>query len=299
MDYKELFTFTQQERRGIATFLVLAFTIVLVGKFWPVKPAEEEIEDLSKYYFPEDSIVEKDEHYEEDIPFGQERNVQKRIHQKFVFDPNKISYDSLLLLGFSKFGAKSLTNFVAKGGKIKDAAKFKTIFGIDSNLVNELLPMISYPVPKVFETAKIEKEKIQYPEQIQSIVELNSADSLTLEAMKGVGPYMVKRILQYRNRLGGFLYKDQISELNIIADSLYQPVSQYFTVDPSLIQKIKLNTADYKTFTKHPYFSAETTNAILKYRKQHGPFSNIQHISRIRSLKEEVGKKILPYLTVD
>lgn len=299
MDYKEFFTFTLQERRGIATFLVLGLTIVLVAEYWPIHQSSP-MEDISQYYFPVDSIQTFiDESDNDQAPLWQDEVIVNKVYQKFPFDPNRISYDSLLLLGFSKYGAKSLTNFIAKGGKIKDVEKFKSIYGIDTNLVNELLPLISYPEPKVVEFPKIEKEKIQYPEKVQSIVELNSADSLTLEAMKGVGPYMVKRILQYRNRLGGFLYKEQITELNIIADSLYQPVSQYFTVDPSLIQKINLNTADYKTFTKHPYFSAETTNAILKYRKQHGPFANVQHISRIRSLKEEIGKKLLPYLTVD
>lgn len=298
MDYKEFFTFTLQERRGIATFLVLSLTIVLVAEYWPKQPSKS-AEDLSQYYFSADSTLTQDNENEENTPFGEAFNYAKKDYLKFNFDPNNISYDSLLLLGFSKFGAKSLTNYIGKGGKIKDAAKFKTIFGIDTNLVNQLSPYISYPLPKSADPIIEKKEKTEPIVKSQPIVELNSADSITLDAIKGVGPYMVKRILQYRNRLGGFLYKEQITELNIIADSLYQPVSPYLTVDPSLIQKINLNTADYKKFITHPYFSAETTNAILKYRKQHGPFADIQHISRIRSLKEEIGKKILPYLTVD
>jgi len=55
MDYKEFFSFTQQERRGIIVFLVLAVVIIfgveLYSDFDQYPP-----EDISRYYLPEDSI---------------------------------------------------------------------------------------------------------------------------------------------------------------------------------------------------------------------------------------------------
>jgi len=301
MDYKDFFTFTQQERRGIAVFFLTATTIILAAEYWP-KGSQNMEEDLSMYYFPSDSLQQDDSaalSIENDI-FGGSSEPEKKVFQKFSFDPNHLSVDSLLLLGFSKFGAKSLTNYVGKGGKIKDAAKFKTIFGIDTNLVNQLQAFIVYPTPESASVYKNEKkEKTIYIEKVQEIVDINSADSLQLDAIKGVGPYMTKRILSYRKKLGGYLYKAQLLELNIIADSLYQPIEKYLTVNPELIRKININTADYKTFVTNPYFDKETANVILKYRKQHGPFKDIAHISRIRSLSESTGNKILPYLSVE
>ena len=76
--------------------------------------------------------------------FFMKDHLPKKTFQKFAFDPNNISKDSLMLLGFSAFGSTSLTNFRSKGGKIKDIQKLKSIFGIDTNLVNQLEPFLSF-----------------------------------------------------------------------------------------------------------------------------------------------------------
>lgn len=292
------FGFTLQERRGIAVFTILCSVIYCVGAFWPQKEFKEK--DLSQYFNTSDNIyIEEDELDQgfNEMMWADEKS-KNIVHQKFNFDPNSISLDSLVLLGFSKFGAKSLTNFISKGGKIYDEKKFKSIFGIDTALIIDLRSYTSYPDKPTFSNIKYENKTVETVSEIR-VVELNTADSVALDAIKGVGPYMVKRILQYRKKLGGFLYKEQLTELGVIADSLYQPVAESIRVDPSKVNKINLNTADFKTFTTNPYFSKETTNAIIKYRKQHGPFEDVLHIRRIKSLKEEVGQKILPYLTIE
>lgn len=296
MNFTELFTFTKQERRGIMTFLVLTTIVILIAQWWPVQYADHD-QDYSQYYLPDDSLDIQEAN--DDIPFWYENTKQseKKPNQKFRFDPNNICYDSLLLLGFSKYGAKSLTNFTSKGGRVYDSKKFKTIFGIDTNLVNVLIPYIDFPKEK--EETKQNPNKKEIVTVHQEMVELNSADSTTLNAIKGVGPFMVKRLLNYRQRLGGYLSLNQIDELNILHDSIFGPVKQYFYVDPTLIKKLNLNKADYKTLIKHPYLTQDAVNAILKYRKQNGPFADVKHISRIVALKEEVGNKISPYLTVE
>ena len=305
MDYKEFFSFTLQERRGILIFFILSMIVILGVEYWPSSGNHTLPLDKSLYYFPTDSIdisSDDDSSSERSLETMWEEPLSqakvKKTKQKFAFDPNRISADSLELLGFSKYGARSLISYRSKGGTIKSTDKLKSIYGIDTNLVNELKDFIQITIPKKGNETDSIKIKKNPMENKQAIVDLNTTDSVSLDAIKGVGPYMVKRIMAYRKKLGGYLYKEQLTELNIIPDSLYQPVSQYFSADPSKIKKININTADYKTFTTNPYFSPETTNAILKYRKQHGDFSDVKHISRIRSLKEETGKKILPYLTI-
>ncbi|HRO73052.1 MAG TPA: helix-hairpin-helix domain-containing protein, partial [Saprospiraceae bacterium] len=104
---------------------------------------------------------------------------------------------------------------------------------------------------------------------------------------------------KFRNKAGGFMRKDQLVEFGILSDSVYALVEPYLTVDPMLFRKINLNTADYRTFIQHPYFDKETISKILKYRKQHGDFKDVHHLRRIRALSEEVGERIIPYLTVE
>jgi len=297
MDYKSLFTFTKQERKGIIFFIILIFGISIIVKSDPFgKKTPPEF--LTNYYFPPDSTDNSDAQnspnyhvWEENITFE---------YEKFRFNPNIVSSDSLKKLGFSPYGIKNLINYRSKGGIIYDDNKFKTIYGIDTNLINALDGYIDYGSDKTNKSTDFNnKKEFVVAEKELKIVEINSADSLSFVAIVGIGPYITTKILNMRTKTGGFIYKRQLVELNVLTDSLYQVIENQLSIDPNLIQKINVNTADFKTFIKHPYFSAETINAILKYRKQHGDFTNVAHISRIRSLKEEIGQKILPYLRVE
>lgn len=303
MNIDDWFSFTLNERKGVAFLIGLILIVFLVGELWPENPDNNHT-DLSAYLFPSDTLKDNDQlemdanQMTQDLMLGD--SGKKMKYQRFKFDPNIISYDSLLLLGFSKFGAKSLTNYISKGGKIYDAAKFKTIFGIDTILVNQLSGLITYPVkiakPEYPKPTYAKKEVSELP--LESI-ELNTADSSQFASLKKLGRYNAVKIINFRNRAGGFMKKEQLMDFNVISDSLYQIVEPYLYADPSKIRKINLNTAEYRTFIKHPYFDKETINKILKYRQQHGAFTDVRHIRRIKSLSEEVGERIIPYLMVE
>ncbi|MBK7637213.1 MAG: helix-hairpin-helix domain-containing protein [Saprospiraceae bacterium] len=303
MDYKDFFTFTKQERRGIVTFLILSTVTISAFKFWPfTKPQPPQI--IKDYYFDTLNTEENESYDANDISdlwddTGDKSGTAKGL--KFNFNPNDISYDSLLLLGFSKYGAKSLVNYVSKGGIIYSREKFKEIYGIDPKLVDELDDFISYPTKnttKYTNSNDPEKPIIRASDKVIKIIELNSADSIELVGIKGIGRITAYKIIQMRKRTGGFLTPEQLTELNVMHDTIFKSIKNQITVNPDLIKKININTADYKTFVQHPYISSETANALLKYKKQHGPFTDAKHISRIRSLKEETGLKMLPYLDV-
>jgi competence protein ComEA len=45
------------------------------------------------------------------------------------------------------------------------------------------------------------------------VVELNAADSAKLTTIDGIGGAFAKRIIYYRERLGGFIAKEQLKEV--------------------------------------------------------------------------------------
>lgn len=306
MDYKEFFRFTEQERRGILVFLILSITTIYI-----INCLEEDDTpppaDLSMYYIQ--NGMEADVNTISDKSFDavmnrsdgeSEPKDNKKLH-RFEFNPNLLSADSLSMLGFSDFAVQNMIKYRQAGGQIKTISKLKTIYGIDTQLVQQLNDYIRFtsdafsdsPEPNGNVAPSISKEKVQ------PFVELNGCDSMTLLAIAGVGPYTTKKILHYRRKLGGYLYVGQLQEFGLVKDSLYQIIAPLLSTDVSLIRKIDINSADFKTLVSHPYFSSETANAILKYRKQHGPFEDARHISRIRALKEETGNRILPYLKAE
>ena len=53
------------------------------------------------------------------------------------------------------------------------------------------------------------------------MIELNSADSARLTELKCIGASLARRIVNYRNRLGGFINKDQLKEVYGMDDDRY------------------------------------------------------------------------------
>ena len=53
------------------------------------------------------------------------------------------------------------------------------------------------------DTVELPPRQEKFPEGIR--VELNTADTATLKKIPGIGSYYARRIVDYRNRLGGFV----------------------------------------------------------------------------------------------
>ncbi len=298
--------FTRQERRGIFLFFILA-SLYLV--FMEIRERMQYAQDpppmieFNVNSYQDTSGSEFTESHSDERAFQSEQKAaqynREQNNVRLNFDPNNISADSLRLLGFSDFASRNLVNYVAKGGRIYDKQKLLTVYGVDSLLVAALEPWIRYPGnPKTEKKADIPFGNSHRKWHIKGIVDLNTADSLQLDSVPGIGPYTAAKILKMRRRLGGFVAVGQLREFSLVPDSTYENISKYVAATRDKISPININTADFKTFIRHPYFSKETTSAILNYRKQHGNFKNPAEISKIMSITEEVGTKIIPYLKV-
>ena len=65
-------------------------------------------------------------------------------HQKlFLFNPNEISADSLMLLGFPKKVAERLINYRSKGGSFYIKKDVKKIYGLTDQLMNDIYAFIN------------------------------------------------------------------------------------------------------------------------------------------------------------
>jgi len=142
----------------------------------------------------------------------------------------------------------------------------------------------------------IEDAPAAYPaKKQQAIIELNTADSLTLLSLNGIGPTFAGRIIKYRKLLGGFVKKDQLAEVYGFKDN-YEQVKDFVTANGN-VTKINLNTCTFKELNKHPYIEYELTKAIFNLKKKLGKFSSVDEIKQIDLVNAELYNKLAPYLT--
>jgi competence ComEA-like helix-hairpin-helix protein len=133
---------------------------------------------------------------------------------------------------------------------------------------------------------------------IRFTIELNATDTLELQRLRGIGPGYARRIIRYRDRLGGYLTREQLKEIDGIDSAKYAGIRDYLTADPDSVRRIGLNQATFKEMLRHPYFPYELTKEIFLYRKKVKSFKSIDELKRITGITDSVFNRIRGYVEV-
>lgn len=218
---------------------------------------------------------------------------EDRIIMVFNFDPNSISFDSLLLLGCSEKNATTILNFRSHGGQFHQPSDLLKIYGLSKRWYGEVEQLIDIP-EQVKESPKPNAVSFNTESKIPEI-DINKADAMEWQVLRGIGPKLSARIVKFRERLGGFVQIDQVGETFGLPDSTFQSIKPYL-VKLTEIQKIQINVIDEASLKQHPYVHWKAARAIIKFRENHGPFQSRSDFMQIRILSEEEHRKLAPYL---
>lgn len=120
------------------------------------------------------------------------------------------------------------------------------------------------------------------------MLELNSADTLQLQELRGIGPGFARRIVKYREKLGGYYAKEQLMEVYGFTEELYGKVAPHITVDASKRRRLDVNTLGIAELKQHPYISFYEAKAIVEYRnsKPSKRIDSIDELANLPDLKE-------------
>jgi competence ComEA-like helix-hairpin-helix protein len=294
---KNYFGFNKQQRNGLFVLLIICFLLMVVRFTYPIlmPPSDLIVQNLPLF----ERQLDSNEH-ETNRAFKNNFYGKAESKKRFVFDPNTVSESQLLALGFSEKSAGIFLKFRARGFEFKTKEDLKKVFGISKSLYGSLEPFIhiqnkSKPA-KEATTNDFAQKYSTTPKNTIVQFELNTADSLALESLPGIGSVYAKRILQYRNMLGGFTNAEQLKEVYGFKENSYELVKKYFTVNPASVKKINLNTDDFKSINKHPYLSFQLTKDIFAFRKNTAiTDKNLRELLADDSLYF----KLLPYLVFD
>lgn len=199
----------------------------------------------------------------------------------FNFNPNSISIGDWQKLGITAKQAAIIKNYTAKGGRFRKAEDLQKIYGLTKVDYARLAPFIIIPQEKT---------------KANVVVELNAADSARLTAIDGIGGAFAKRIIYYRERLGGFVAKEQLKEVFGIDELKYNEIKDQVRVDAGHTRKININTITFDKLRLMPYLNYKQVNAMIEYRKQHGDYASIAELKNIAIIDDNILRKIEPYL---
>lgn len=222
----------------------------------------------------------------------------------FYFDPNTISEPDWKKLGLRDKTIKTIQNYRNKGGLFKNPQDLQRIYGLHKDEFERLAPFIKIENTKPNTQGDFVSEKTQpinqylkTPSLRYSIIEVNDADTTAFISLPGIGSKLAARIVNFRDKLGGFYSVDQVGETFGLQDSTFQKIRQFLKLENPSVKKININTATVDELKTHPYIKYSFANPIVVYRNEHGTFAKVEDIKQIMVITEPVYKKIYPYLT--
>lgn len=200
----------------------------------------------------------------------------RRTVESFTFDPNTVSSADLQRLGLSGRQAATIENYRTKGGRFRSKADFQKMYVVSDTLFARLEPFID--IPKL---------------------ELNAADSAALVGLRGIGPYYARKILAYRDRLGGFCDKAQLLEIEGIDDARYAGFADEVVVDAAKCRRFDLWNVSDSVLARHPYIGAKGARSIVRYKQVYDSARwTLPELAKEGALPSENIEKLKKYIVI-
>ncbi|QNR24839.1 ComEA family DNA-binding protein [Croceimicrobium hydrocarbonivorans] len=248
-------------------------------------------EDLHRLYALDSSwIAQVIEHVKVRPEAGSGKNEESTYTLKLhFFNPNEVSQDELLAMGLPSSASRGIISFREKYRPFQSRNDIYKVYTIDSALARNLHAYI----------IGLEKEgQDSIPMRLEPVaVEINLADSLQLLVLPGIGPFRAQRILEWRQRLGGFHSIAQLLDHHLIDSLSLDQLELYllFNVAP---KQLSLNYDSMESLQGHPYINYYLARSIIDFREQVRAFKSVDELKNIELVDAVLFSKLAPYLKV-
>ncbi len=276
--------FNARQRSGIL-FLILIIVALLLS-----------------YFFVDFSSEENQVALKRELYWQQKADSIKNIKEVkktviYSFNPNYITDFKGYQLGMSVEEIDRLLDYRAQGKFVNSAHEFQLVTKVHDTLLQKISPYFKFPdwVSKRNNTQTTSKKTAVFVE----IQDINKATEADLIKVHGIGEVLAKRIIQYRNKLGGFTLNQQIYEVwNLERKTADKVLEQFVVKEKPIIKKINVNTASFKEVLAIVYIDYDLCKKIFDYKREIAEYQSVEEFKKIDGFPLDKFDRIILYLDV-
>ena len=291
----KFFYLQKSDRRTIILLLCVIVAAVVVMKTVDDGSTEEAALTLQ--------VTDKQDHRQRQQPRSHAYyQTEERKAELFPFDPNTADSTQLLRLGLQPWQVRNIYKFRAAGGVYRQPRDFARLYGLTLKQYRRLEPYIrikeeDMPAERYFYKYEPieERDTMKYPIKLQAEerIVLNRADTAQLRKVPGIGPYFARKIVEYRERLGGYYRVQQLLEIEDFPETA---VDFFIIPDDTQLRKLNINRLSLNELKRHPYLNFYQARAIVDYRRLHGTIQSLDQLSLLRDFPREAIERLTPYV---
>lgn len=295
---KEYFSFSKKERRALLSLLLLMLLFILAPYFYPQKKtvpaASPELLDLLARQQAKDSFLTGAPVLQ--ATTGMANPLPAKL---FLFDPNTLDERGWLSLGVNGRLVHTLLNYRNKGGLFRRPGDIRKIWGMKPVDAARLEPYIRIAAQD-HAAGKTAGYMQPAKKAIPAALHINTATREDWEALPGIGPVLAKRILAFKEKLGGFTGIDQLARTYGLHDSVFQQIRPMLILDSVSLShrygRLQVNSATATEMVNRLWIPFAMAKAIVIYRNAYGKFRSATDLKQIVILPDSVYQRIVPLL---
>ena len=261
--------FSKQNIRGIIYLVTIIFIVALIAYF--AKPREGLTLNESK----------------------SEVAIEKR-DSLFYFDPNTVTYEELLLLGFDKRTAVGIVKYRTAGKVFGIAEELALCYGVSDSIFSRVRPYIKIGTKYATKPSTYNRDSVRQnrPSRFSPRpFEKFSIDTVGVDYLRLIGfsTRQAEALIEYRNRGKGIFSMNELRDCYAVSEEMADSLAHFviLSVRDPFAGLVEINSADSATLRKVRGIGAKTVVAVMQYRKLLGGFARKEQIAELKCVTEE------------
>ncbi len=272
--WKDFFYYTRNEQRGIVILLILIVIVVLLRIFLPFLMLDQEFSSEEMEFLNKINAINQ---------IAESNRELEHKDSLFVFNPNEVTKEEMILLGLNSYQIKSLIGYRTKVDEITCLDDLKKVYGVDSFFIEKYSKYLKFD--KTVFKAEDERDK-----DLLKWINLNHLDDNFLE--RNVHSTYIRDSIRLVLKDRQVMKMLPLYQIGKYSDErlLRWIINNSEPKKPESDAKdlIDLNIVDTLQLQKIKGIGSVLSNRIIKYRKLLGGFVRIDQLKEVYGLSEKV-----------